>query len=287
MKPNQPANNATAEKQSKITSEKQMEHQPVVDDVNHVASGKLKGKIALITGGGSGIGKAVAILFAKEGAKVAINYYKGEEDAQETKAIIEKYGGEATLFQGDISQEAFCRQLVEAAVKQFGRIDILVNNAGTQHHTESIEDIKTENLIQTFTVNVFAMIWITQAAVPYMPKGSAIINTTSVTAYQGHGQLLDYSATKGAIVAFTRSLSSSLVEKEIRVNGVAPGPIWTPLAMSSFDKESNKHHGEDTPLQRAGEPVEVAPSYLFLASKDASYMTGQVLHPNGGSIVNG
>lgn len=269
-----------------ITSEKQMEHKPVVDDVNHVASGKLKNKIALITGGGSGIGKAVAILFAKEGAKVVINYYSGEEDAKDTKVLIEKYGGEALLVQGDISQESFCRQLVDTTVKQYGRIDILVNNAGTQHQTESIEDIKTEDLIRTFQVNVFAMIWITQAAVPHMAKGSAIINTTSVTAYQGHGQLLDYSATKGAIVAFTRSLSGSLAHKEIRVNGVAPGPIWTPLAMSA-DKESNKHHGEDTPLHRAGEPVEVAPSYLFLACKDASYMTGQVLHPNGGSIVNG
>ncbi|WP_207512987.1 glucose 1-dehydrogenase [Longitalea luteola] len=287
MKPNHTTNTATAENESKITNEKQMEHQPVVDDESHVASGKLKGKIALITGGGSGIGKAVAILFAKEGAKVAINYYKGEEDAQDAKAIIEKYGGEVLLIQGDISDEAFCRQLVDTTVKHFGRIDILVNNAGTQHHTESIEDIKTDNLIKTFQVNVFAMIWITQAAVPHMPKGSSIINTTSVTAYQGHKDLLDYSATKGAIVAFTRSLSASLVDKEIRVNGVAPGPIWTPLAMSSFDEESNKHHGEDTPLQRAGEPVEVAPSYLFLASKDASYMTGQVLHPNGGSIING
>jgi NAD(P)-dependent dehydrogenase (short-subunit alcohol dehydrogenase family) len=287
MKPHQHTDTAPAKKESKITSEKQMEHKPVVDDVNHVPGGKLKDKVALITGGGSGIGKAVAILFAKEGAKVAINYLSGEEDANDTKAMIEKYGGEALLIQGDISQEAFCRQLVETTVKQYGRIDILVNNAGTQHHTEGIEDIKTENLIKTFQVNVFAMIWITQAALPHMAKGSAIINTTSVTAYQGHGQLLDYSATKGAIVAFTRSLSASLAHKDIRVNGVAPGPIWTPLAMSSFDKESNKHHGEDTPLHRAGEPVEVAPSYLFLASKDASYMTGQVLHPNGGSIING
>lgn len=286
MKPNQ-ATEQKEKKQPAVTSEKQMEHKPVVDDVNHKASGKLKGKIALITGGGSGIGKAVAILFAKEGAKVVINYYKGEDDAKDTKALIKKYGGESLLIQGDISEETFCRQLVEQTVQHFGRIDILVNNAGTQHHTESIEDIKSEDLIKTFQVNVFAMIWITQSAVPHMPKGSSIINTTSVTAYQGHGQLLDYSATKGAIVAFTRSLSASLANKEIRVNGVAPGPIWTPLAMSSFDKESNKHHGEDTPLQRAGEPIEVAPSYLFLASKDASYMTGQVLHPNGGSIING
>jgi NAD(P)-dependent dehydrogenase (short-subunit alcohol dehydrogenase family) len=286
MKPNHTAE-PKEKKQAKVTSEKQMEHKPVVDDESHKPSGKLKGKIALITGGGSGIGKAVAILFAKEGAKVVINYYKGEEDAKDTEALVKKYGGESLLIQGDISEETFCRQLVEQTVKHYGRIDILVNNAGTQHHTESIEDIKTEDLIKTFQVNVFAMIWITQSAVPHMPKGSSIINTTSVTAYQGHGQLLDYSATKGAIVAFTRSLSASLANKEIRVNGVAPGPIWTPLAMSSFDKESNKHHGEDTPLQRAGEPVEVAPSYLFLASKDASYMTGQVLHPNGGSIING
>jgi NAD(P)-dependent dehydrogenase (short-subunit alcohol dehydrogenase family) len=286
MKPNQ-ATETKEKKQAAITSEKQMEHKPVVDDESHKPSGKLKGKIALITGGGSGIGKAIAILFAKEGSKVAINYYSGEEDAKDTEAIIKKYGGESLLIQGDISEEKFCRRLVEQTVQHFGRIDILVNNAGTQHHTESIEDIKTEDLIKTFQVNVFAMIWITQSAIPHMPKGSSIINTTSVTAYQGHGQLLDYSATKGAIVAFTRSLSASLAHKEIRVNGVAPGPIWTPLAMSSFDKESNKHHGEDTPLQRAGEPVEVAPSYLFLASKDASYMTGQVLHPNGGSIING
>lgn len=286
MKPNH-ATETKEKKQGAITSEKQMEHKPVVDDESHKPSGKLKGKIALITGGGSGIGKAVAILFAKEGAKVAINYYSGEEDAKDTEALIKKYGGESFLIQGDISDETFCRQLVEQTIQHFGRIDILVNNAGTQHHTESIEDIKTEDLIRTFQVNVFAMIWITQSAIPHMPKGSSIINTTSVTAYQGHGQLLDYSATKGAIVAFTRSLSASLAHKEIRVNGVAPGPVWTPLAMSSFDKESNKHHGEDTPLQRAGEPVEVAPSYLFLASKDASYMTGQVLHPNGGSIING
>jgi NAD(P)-dependent dehydrogenase (short-subunit alcohol dehydrogenase family) len=286
MKPNQ-ATDTKEKKQPAITSEKQMEHKPVVDDESHKPSGKLKGKVALITGGGSGIGKAVAILFAKEGAKVVINYYSGEEDAKDTEALIEKYGGESLLIQGDISQETVCRELVEITVQRFGIIDILVNNAGTQHHTESIEDIKTEDLIRTFQVNVFAMIWITQSAVPHMPKGSSIINTTSVTAYQGHGQLLDYSATKGAIVAFTRSLSASLAHKEIRVNGVAPGPIWTPLAMSSFDKESNKHHGEDTPLQRAGEPIEVAPCYLFLASKDASYMTGQVLHPNGGSIING
>jgi NAD(P)-dependent dehydrogenase (short-subunit alcohol dehydrogenase family) len=268
-------------------SEKQMAHKPVVDDVHHQPGGKLKNKIALITGGDSGIGKAVAILFAKEGAKVAINYLNEHEDAETTKSLIEKYGGEALLLPGDISQEAFCRQLVQKTVSHFGRIDILVNNAGTQHQTPGIEDIKTENLLHTFQVNVFAMIWITQSALPHMPKGSAIINTTSVTAYQGNAQLLDYSATKGAIVAFTRSLSASLVKKEIRVNGVAPGPIWTPLATSSFDKETSKHHGENTPLQRAGEPVEVAPSYLFLASKDASYMTGQVLHPNGGSIING
>ncbi|OQP49729.1 NAD(P)-dependent oxidoreductase [Niastella yeongjuensis] len=268
-------------------SEKQMDHKPIVDDITHQPAGKLKNKIALITGGDSGIGKSVAILFAKEGAKVVINYLNEHEDAQSTKTLIEKYGGEALLIPGDISNETFCRQLVEKTVKHFGRIDILVNNAGTQHQTQSLEDITTENLIHTFQVNVFAMIWITQSALPHMPKGSAIINTTSVTAYQGNALLLDYSATKGAIVAFTRSLSASLINKEIRVNGVAPGPIWTPLATATNDKEGNKHHGENTPLQRAGEPVEVAPSYLFLASKDASYMTGQVLHPNGGSIING
>ena len=246
----------------------------------------MKDKVVIITGGSSGIGRALAAVFGAHGSKVMITGRNGY-NLEKTVKELEERGITISGFIGDVSLEEDNKRMAEEAIKRYGTIDILVNNAGTQHNTESIEDIKTEDLIRTFQVNVFAMIWITQSAVPHMPKGSSIINTTSVTAYQGHGQLLDYSATKGAIVAFTRSLSASLAGKEIRVNGVAPGPIWTPLAMSSVDKESNKHHGEDTPLQRAGEPVEVAPSYLFLASKDASYMTGQVLHPNGGSIING
>ncbi|MBS1564703.1 MAG: SDR family oxidoreductase [Bacteroidetes bacterium] len=267
-------------------SEQKMQPKPVVDDPNHRPTGKLRDKIALITGGDSGIGKAVAILFAKEGAKVAINYLNEHEDAREAKDLIEKYGGEALLLPGDISSERFCRDMVDKVVRHYGRIDILVNNAAEQHQAKGLEEIETPNLIRTFQVNVFAMFFITQAALPHMGEHSAIINTTSVTAYKGSPELLDYSATKGAIVAFTRSLSGSLAEKNIRVNGVAPGPIWTPLIPASFDAERTKKHGANTPLERAGQPVEVAPCYLFLASKDASYMSGQVLHPNGGTVVN-
>lgn len=275
-----------AQEQRLPGSEQKMKPKPVVDDPAYRSGGKLTNKIALITGGDSGIGKAVAILFAKEGAKVVISYLNEHEDARETKEIIEKYGGEALLVPGDISSEAFCRKLVKTAIRHYKRIDILVNNAAEQHDAKGLEDIQTKNLLHTFQVNVFAMFFITREALPYMAEGSAIINTTSVTAYKGSPELLDYSATKGAIVAFTRSLSASLAEKKISVNGVAPGPIWTPLIPASFDKEKTKKHGANTPMERPGQPVEVAPCYLFLASKDASYMTGQVLHPNGGTVVN-
>jgi len=268
--------------------ESKMKPKPVSDDPMRPGSDRLKNKIAFITGGDSGIGKAVAILFAKEGADVAVSYLNEHEDAKDTKRIIEqRYGRQCLLIPGDISKEKNCISAVKKTLKTFGRIDILVNNAAVQIEAKSIEDVKTQDLVKTFETNIFSMFWITRAALPRMKKGSSIINTTSVTAYRGSGQLLPYASTKGAIVAFTRSLSASLAEKGIRVNGVAPGPIWTPLIPSSFEPAKVAKHGSDVPLKRPGEPVEVAPSYLFLASDDASYMTGQVLHPNGGEIVNG
>lgn len=275
------------QKQALPGSEQQMHPKPVVDDIKYVASGKLAGKVAFITGADSGIGKATAILFAKEGAKIAVVYLDEHEDAAETKNLIQKYGGEALLIPGDISKESFCKKAVAKTVKAFGRIDVLVNNAAEQHTAKTIKGIETKNLVRTFEVNIFSMFYITKAALDHMPKGSAIINTTSVTAYKGSPELIDYSATKGAIVAFTRSLSQNLADKEIRVNGVAPGPIWTPLIPATFDEEKTSKHGEKTPMKRPGQPVEVAPSYLFLATSASSYMTGQVLHPDGGTVVNG
>ena len=274
------------QKQELPGSEQKMHPKPISDNPNYKPGGHLQNKIALITGGDSGIGKAVAILFAKEGAKVAISYLNEHDDARETKELIEKYGGEALLIPGDISSESFCRKLVDTVVKHYDRIDILVNNAGEQHQAKTLEELEPGNLVHTFEVNVFAMFYITKAALPYMAEGSAIINTTSVTAYKGSPELLDYSATKGAILAFTRSLSASLAEKKIRVNGVAPGPIWTPLIPATFDEKKTSKHGQNTPLERVGQPVEVAPCYLFLASEASTYMSGQVLHPNGGTVVN-
>ncbi len=268
-------------------SEQKMTPKPVADDPEYKGTGKLKDKVALITGGDSGIGKAVAILYAKEGAKVAIVYLNEHEDAEETKKIAEGYGSEVLLLPGDISNEAFCNDVVEQTVKNFGRLDILVNNAAEQHEAKTMEEIKTENLMRTFQVNIIAMFFITRAALKHMKEGSCIINSTSVTAYRGSPHLMDYAATKGAIVAFTRSLSENLVEKGIRVNGVDPGPIWTPLIPASFDAKRTSEHGQNAPMKRAGQPVEVAYSYLFLATKESSYFTGQVLHPNGGDIING
>ena len=268
-------------------SEQAMDPKPITDDPSYKATGKLKDKIVFITGGDSGIGKAVAILLAKEGAKIAVVYLNEHEDADETRSLIEQYGSECLLIPGDISKEAFCKEAVKQTVDAFGRIDILINNAAEQHEAKEITDIETENLIRTFEVNIFSMFYLTKAALPHMKEGSVIINTTSVTAYKGSPELLDYSSTKGAIVAFTRSLSQNLVKKNIRVNGVAPGPIWTPLIPASFDAEKTSEHGKKTPMERVGQPVEVAPCYLFLATNDSSYMTGQVLHPDGGTIVNG
>jgi NAD(P)-dependent dehydrogenase (short-subunit alcohol dehydrogenase family) len=275
----------TQERQPGIESE--MTPRPKAEDRTAKGSGKLEGRAALVTGGDSGIGRAVAIAFAKEGADVAVAYLNEDSDAEETKSLVEKHGRRCLLIRGDVGDESFCKQAVEQTRAELGRLDVLVNNAGEQHPQKSIEDITPAQLERTFRTNIFAMFYLTAAALKYLEKGAAIINTTSVTAYRGSPTLLDYSATKGAIVAFTRSLSSSLAERGIRVNAVAPGPVWTPLIPSTFDAERVATFGSDVPLKRAGEPEEIAPSYLFLASDDSSFMTGQVLHPNGGEIING
>lgn len=268
--------------------EAEMTPQPQSDDPQYRGSGKLQGKVALITGGDSGIGRAVAILFAKEGADVAIMYLNEHEDAKKTQQMVEEQGRKCIPIAGDIGDEAFCQSAVQQVIDTFGKLDILINNAAEQHPQESIEDISAEQLERTFRTNIFSMFYMTKAALPHLPEGSAIINTTSVTAYKGNPQLLDYSSTKGAIVAFTRSLSQNLIkQKKIRVNAVAPGPIWTPLIPATFPEEKVESFGAQVPMERAGQPEEVATCYVFLASDDASYMTGQVLHPNGGSVVNG
>ena len=266
--------------------EAKMNPKPIFDNPCYKGSEKLKGKVALITGGDSGIGRAIAIAFAKEGASVAISYLYEEIDAKTTKSCVEAYGSKCILYMGDISCKSFCKSLVDCVVKDFGKIDILINNAGVQFPQESIEDISQDQLELTYKINIFPMFYLTQAALCHMKKGSTIVNTTAVTAYQGHIQLIDYSSTKGAVVTFTRSLSQSLVTKGIRVNAVAPGPIWTPLTVSSFSDEYIKNFGSDVPMKRAGQPFELAPAYVYLASDDSSYVTGQVIHVNGGTIVN-
>lgn len=267
--------------------ESEMNPKPQSFSSNYQAANKLKGKVALVTGGDSGIGRAIAVLFAKEGANVAISYLDEHSDAEETKQHIEAEGQECLLIPGDIGNEPFCQKIVEQTVQKFGQLDILVNNAAEQHPQQSIEQITVDQLEQTFRTNIFSMFYLAKAALPHLKAGSTIINSASVTAYKGNSVLLDYSSTKGAIVAFTRSLSASLVDKGIRVNGVAPGPIWTPLIPSTFPEEKVEKFGAQVPMQRAGQPEEVAPCYVFLASSDSSYMTGQMLHPNGGDVVNG
>ena len=249
-------------------------------------SGRLDGKVALITGGDSGIGRAVAALFAREGADVSIVYLCEHDDAERTKAIVEREGRRALTIPGDIGDKAFCERAVKRTVEELGRLDVLVNNAGEQHPDKDIRDITEEQLRRTFQTNIFGMFFMTQAAAAHLKQGSAIINCTSETMYAGSPDLLDYSATKGAITAFTRSLSENLVPDGIRVNAVAPGPIWTPLnPCGGSTPEKMKHFGENTPMGRPGQPNEVAPSFLFLACEDSRYMSGQVLHPNGGTIV--
>jgi NAD(P)-dependent dehydrogenase (short-subunit alcohol dehydrogenase family) len=267
--------------------EHKMKPQPRSEDEKHRGSGKLQDKVAIITGGDSGIGRAVAIAFAKEGADVSVVYLEERKDANETKHLVEEHGRKCLLIEGDVGQEAFCRKATEQTVKEFGKLDIVVNNAAEQHPQDSIEKITEKQLERTFRTNIFSFFFMVKAAMKHLKKGAAIINTTSVTAYKGSAHLLDYSSTKGAITSFTRSLSQTLADKCIRVNGVAPGPVWTPLIPSTFPAKEVATFGSDVPLGRPGQPEEIAPSYVFLASDDSSYMTGQVLHPNGGTIVNG
>lgn len=275
------------QKQKRPGLEKNMVPIPETDPIKYPKEGKLKNKVALITGGDSGIGKATALLFAKEGADILIAYLNETKDAKQTQKEVEAFSRKCTLIKGDLGKESHCKKVIETAIKKHKKIDIIVNNAGLHWEAESIENISTEQLLKTFQNNFFSYFWITKYAMPYLEKGASIINTTSVTAYRGSPQLIDYASTKGAIVAFTRSLSANLIDKGIRVNAVAPGPIWTPLIASSFDKEKNSEFGSDSPMKRAGMPNEVAPSFLFLATDDSSFISGQVLHPNGGEIVNG
>jgi len=276
------------QKQRRPGLEKKMSPKPVFDYPEVKGNNRLTNKIAFITGGDSGIGRATAILFAKEGADIAIAYLNETSDANETKKIIqESYKRNCLLIKSDLSKERNCIAVIEKVIKKFERIDVLVNNAAIHYQNDSLENISTKELLKTFATNILSYFWISKAALPYMKSGSSIINSSSVTAYRGSGGLIDYASTKGAIVSFTRSLSANLAKKGIRVNGVAPGPIWTPLIPSSFNAKKVATHGSDVPMQRAGEPAEIAPSYLFLACSDSSYMTGQFLHPNGGEIVNG
>lgn len=267
--------------------EHKMHPEPVYDDPEYKAAGKLQDKVALITGGDSGIGRATAIIFAKEGADVAIIYLAEDKDAAKTKSLVEEKGRKCLLIKGDLKDRNFCKQAVDQTIQAFGKLDILINNAAEHWEAETLEELDLGTMEKTFQTNIFPMFYLTQAALSHLKEGSAIINTTSVTAYKGSGHLLDYSATKGAINTFTYSLSQQLAERGIRVNGVAPGPIWTPLIPSSFDAESVSQFGKDTALGRPGQPCEVATSYVFLASRDSSYMTGQILHPNGGRVVHG
>jgi NAD(P)-dependent dehydrogenase (short-subunit alcohol dehydrogenase family) len=268
-------------------------HESQMDDKpdwqpRYPGSGRLAGKVAIVTGGDSGIGRATAILFAREGAKVAVAHLEEDDDARFTADRIADEGSEALLHRGDLGDPQVCRALVDRVIEKWGRLDVLVNNAGEQHPDKDVRDITAEQLQRTFQTNIFSMFYLVQAARPHLKKGASIINCTSVTMYKGSKELLDYSATKGAITAFTRSLSENLVGDGIRVNAVAPGPIWTPLnPFGGSSPEKMEHFGEDTPMGRPGQPNEVAPAFLFLACADSSYMSGQVLHPNGGTVVNG
>ena len=266
-------------------SEQEMTPDPETIYPEYRGSGKLEGKRALVTGGDSGIGRAVAVHFAREGADVAIVYLDEDEDAQETKHWVEEEGRQCVLIRGDVAEKSFCQAAVDEAVGTLGGLDVLVNNAAQQYVQQEIEDISEEQLDHTFRTNIYAYFFMVQAARPHLEDGDVIINSTSITAFEGNPVLLDYSATKGAILAFTRALSQNLVEDGIRVNAVAPGPIWTPLIPASFSEEQVESFGQNTPIGRPGQPEEVAPSYVFLASKDSSYMVGQTLHPNGGQVV--
>ncbi|MCM3584771.1 SDR family oxidoreductase [Mesobacillus maritimus] len=265
--------------------EYKMDPLPIFDNQNYIGSEKLKDKVALITGGDSGIGRAVALTFAKEGADVVFVYFNEEKDAKQTTELIKATGRKCLAISGDLADETFCKQVVTDTIQTFGKLNILVNNAAVQYVQNGLENISTEQLLRTFQVNVFGMFHLTKAALAHMEKNSSIINTTSLSAYEGNPKLIDYSATKGAIVSFTRSLSKSLASKGIRVNGVAPGKVWTPLIPSSFPEDQVAKWGSDTAMKRAGQPVEFGPAYVYLASNDSSYVTGQILHLNGGLFV--
>ncbi|EME00411.1 MULTISPECIES: SDR family oxidoreductase [Stutzerimonas stutzeri subgroup] len=264
-----------------------MNPRPEYRGEDYKAAGKLEGKVAIITGGDSGIGRSVAVLYAREGADVTILYLDQHQDAEQTRSVVERYGRRCLTFAGDVADREVCRKVIDETLAAFGKLDILINNAAEQHPQEKLEDISEEQWEKTFRTNIFGMFQMTKAALPHLGKGASIINTSSVTAYKGSPQLLDYSATKGAITAFTRSLSMNLAERGIRVNGVAPGPIWTPLIPSTFDADKVAEFGSNTPMKRPGQPDEVAPAYVYLASSDAAYVSGQVLHVNGGTVVNG
>lgn len=266
--------------------ESEMVPRPQYDDPNYKGSGKLQDKVALITGGDSGIGRSVAVYYAKEGADVAIVYLNEHDDAKETQQAVEDYGRRCLLIPGDIRSEDFCREAVQQTIQKFGQLDILVNNAAVQYQEPTLDEIDEARLEEVFATNIFAMFYFAKAATPHMKPGSSMINTTSINAYKGNPSLLSYSTTKGAILAFTRSIAGPMLEKGIRVNGVAPGPIWTPFIPDAFEGDDVSNFGKQVPMQRPGQPKEVAPSFVFLASEDASYMAGQVLHPNGGVVVN-
>lgn len=281
------ANTFPSQKQSPPGSEEKMNPKPIAHNPNYRPAAKLQDLVAIVTGGDSGIGRAVSLAFAQEGAHVAICYLNEHEDAKETQRAIEAYGRRCLLIAGDLGQEKHCAQAVDKIHKEFGQIDILVNNAAEQTPKQSILDISAEQLERTFRTNLFAYFYMAKAVLPHLLPGATIINTASITAYKGNKGLVDYAATKGAIVTFTRSLSEQLIGQGIRVNGVAPGPIWTPLIVSTFDPAQSATFGTDTPMKRAGQPFELAPAYVYLASDDSSYMAGQILHINGGEIVNG
>lgn len=275
--------NFPSQSQSQPGLQKKMHPQPEIIRAGYKGSDKLKDRIALITGGDSGIGRSIAVYFAREGADIAILFDQQDEDAEDTKAMVEKEGHKCLLIQGDLKNEVFCAEAIKKCVHEYGKINIIVNNAGRQFPQDKINEISRDQLTFTFETNIYPYFFIVQEAIKHMHKGDVIINTTSVTAYRGSPHLIDYSSTKGAIVSFTRSLAMNLSEKGIRVNAVAPGPIWTPLIVSTFDDVTD--FGKDTPLGRAGQPSEVAPAYVYLASDDSSYVTGQVIHVNGGEIV--